>query len=446
MLTGVRQPSMTRCRACALVAIVFALASPASAQSTAQIPLRFDFLTPGARSLAMGGAFLGAADDATAAFSNPAGLARLRRIEISAEGRFRRTETSFLSGGRISGSITGRGLDTIAGPVYGMDVDDRFGPTFLSVVVPAGRVTWAVYRHELARSDNAFQSDGVFERLTFAGVTTDENRDIPLAGRRQMAIDDYGGSLATSLTSRVSVGGGVSVAHLSLDSSFARLGLTSLYGAVDPTRVSATAVQTAHDTAVAANAGVSWRASPRLTIGAAVRRGPAFTFMQEDRVFDQDVNLVRAGRFKVPDVWGAGVEWRPAEAWRVLADYDYVQYSQLKADFLDFQAIASNRADRVRLDNGHEWHGGVEYQRLNGRVPLALRGGLWYDPDHVPRYVAAGTPDEEDVLLAATLPGGHHLVHYTFGLGVLVAGVEINGGADVSSETNYATMSAVFRF
>jgi long-subunit fatty acid transport protein len=445
MLSAARRPSSTG-RAALFASIVFAAAIPASAQSTAQIPLRFDFLTPGARSLAMGGAFLGAADDATAAFSNPAGLARLRRIEVSAEGRVRRTETPFLSGGRISGSITGRGLDTIAGPVYGTDVDARFGPTFLSIVAPAGRVTWAAYRHELARSDNAFQSNGVFERLTFAGVTTDENRDIPLAGRRRIAIDVYGGSVAASLTPRIAIGGGVSVAHLSLESSFARLGLTSLYGVVDPDDVSATAVQSAHDLAVAFNAGVSWRRGPRLTIGATVRRGPAFRFTQEDRVFDQDIDLVRTGRFKVPDVWGAGVEWRPAEAWRVLADYDYVRYAQLKADFLDFQAIASNRADRVRIDNAHEWHGGLEYQRLNGRVPIALRGGLWYDPDHTPRYVTAGTPDEEDVLLAATLPGGHNLVHYTFGLGVLVAGVEINGGADLSSETDYATVSAVFRF
>jgi long-subunit fatty acid transport protein len=446
MLTGTRRPRAIGAGAGLMAAIVLAAGTTASAQSTAQIPLRFDFLTPGARSLAMGGAFLGAADDATAAFSNPAGLARLRRIEVSIEGRFRRTETSFLAGGRISGSITGRGLDTVAGPVYGTDVDARFGPAFVSVVAPAGRIRWAAYRHELARSDNTFQSDGVFERLTFAGVTNDENRDIPLAGRRRIAIDVYGGSLAVSLSPRVAVGGGLSAAHLSLQSSFARLGLTSLYGAVDPADVSATAIQDAHDTAVAANAGVSWRVNRRVTIGAAVRRGPAFTFTQEDRVFDQGVDLVRAGRFKVPDVWGAGVEWRPAEAWRVLADYDYVRYAQLKADFLDFQAIASNRADRVRIDNGHEWHGGVEYQRLNGRVPLALRGGIWSDPDHVPRYVAAGTPDEEDVLLAATLPGGHHLVHYTFGLGVLAAGVEINGGADLSSAANYATMSAVFRF
>ena len=39
--------------------------------------VQFDFLAPGARSLAMGGAFVAVADDASAVFWNPAGIARL---------------------------------------------------------------------------------------------------------------------------------------------------------------------------------------------------------------------------------------------------------------------------------------------------------------------------------------------------------------------------------
>ena len=64
-----------------------ALVPPAAAQSTAQFPVQFNFLTPGARSMAMGGAFIGAADDATAAFSNPAGLAFFGTVQLTFEGR-----------------------------------------------------------------------------------------------------------------------------------------------------------------------------------------------------------------------------------------------------------------------------------------------------------------------------------------------------------------------
>ncbi|MFN2441641.1 MAG: hypothetical protein ABR517_03050, partial [Thermoanaerobaculia bacterium] len=53
------------------------VALPLAAQNTdleALAGLTFNFRNPGARSLAMGGAFLGLADDATAAEANPAGL------------------------------------------------------------------------------------------------------------------------------------------------------------------------------------------------------------------------------------------------------------------------------------------------------------------------------------------------------------------------------------
>ena len=43
------------------------------------------FTNPGARSIALGGAFAAIADDATAAFANPAGLVQILRPEISAE-------------------------------------------------------------------------------------------------------------------------------------------------------------------------------------------------------------------------------------------------------------------------------------------------------------------------------------------------------------------------
>lgn len=60
----------------------------ASAQGGLEIPLQFDFVNPGAKSLALGGAFAGVADDATASFANPAGLTLLLTPEVSGELRF----------------------------------------------------------------------------------------------------------------------------------------------------------------------------------------------------------------------------------------------------------------------------------------------------------------------------------------------------------------------
>ncbi|MCJ7755499.1 MAG: hypothetical protein MUP13_13120, partial [Thermoanaerobaculales bacterium] len=69
-----------------LVMIVVA-ALPATSAIAQETPstFEFSFSNPGARSLGLGGAFAALADDATAAFANPAGLVQLVSIEVSAE-------------------------------------------------------------------------------------------------------------------------------------------------------------------------------------------------------------------------------------------------------------------------------------------------------------------------------------------------------------------------
>ena len=49
------------------------------------LDFNFRFNNPGARANAMGGAFIALADDATAAYTNPAGLTILTKPEISIE-------------------------------------------------------------------------------------------------------------------------------------------------------------------------------------------------------------------------------------------------------------------------------------------------------------------------------------------------------------------------
>ena len=76
-------------RAAALIVTVLValLHSPAAPAQETVLALEFDFSKPGARSLGFGGAFAALADDATAAFANPAGLVQLSRSEVSIEGR-----------------------------------------------------------------------------------------------------------------------------------------------------------------------------------------------------------------------------------------------------------------------------------------------------------------------------------------------------------------------
>ena len=88
------------------VLLFFALV-PAAALSQAGIAFEFSFSNPGARSMGFGGAFVALADDATAAFANPAGLVQLAASEVSLEVRHWSYSTPFTQSGRLTGQPTG---------------------------------------------------------------------------------------------------------------------------------------------------------------------------------------------------------------------------------------------------------------------------------------------------------------------------------------------------
>ena len=99
-----------------LVAFSVTASLPFEAASQTNAPInsgvQFDFPPPGARSLALGGAFVSVADDATAAVANPAGLTILARPEVSIEGRYWNFGTVSPVRGRYIGSPTNVGIDT----------------------------------------------------------------------------------------------------------------------------------------------------------------------------------------------------------------------------------------------------------------------------------------------------------------------------------------------
>ena len=123
----------------------------------------FSLANPGARSLGLGGAFLALADDATAAFANPAGLVQLAEPEVSIEGRHWSYSTPFTAGGSAQGSPTGIGLDTFAGLRTGISSDETTGLSFLSFVYPRGRWSFALYRHLFLKFESTATTQGLFK-------------------------------------------------------------------------------------------------------------------------------------------------------------------------------------------------------------------------------------------------------------------------------------------
>ena len=106
--------------ACGLGGWLFAAPLLAQSNDEIQSALQWNLSTPGARSLALGGAFIGLADDATAAYANPAGLAQLPRPELSVEGRGWDFTSRFVDRGHQPATgVTGIGVDIVDGLEFG---------------------------------------------------------------------------------------------------------------------------------------------------------------------------------------------------------------------------------------------------------------------------------------------------------------------------------------
>ena len=84
----------------ALCGGLLALLVPAAGYGQVLTSIEFSFSNPGARSLGFGGAFVALADDATAAFANPAGLTQLVEPDVTALDQLLRTVCQHVDAGR----------------------------------------------------------------------------------------------------------------------------------------------------------------------------------------------------------------------------------------------------------------------------------------------------------------------------------------------------------
>jgi hypothetical protein len=174
------------------------------------------FTNPGARSIGLGGAFAAIADDATAAFANPAGLVQIVRPEISAEVRVTGSSGPFNAEYTIEGGVSGLG--------------------FISVVVPTRRWAFALYSHQLGSLD-----------FTFNG---------PIPQTREFTVRSYSGAAAFQVSDDLSFGAGLS--YFDGDRSVGS----------GPAEIS--------DADWGFNAGVLWSPSQDWNLAGFYRQGPGF--------------------------------------------------------------------------------------------------------------------------------------------------------------------------
>jgi long-chain fatty acid transport protein len=483
-----KRSHLSRAVAIALLGLAGSASAITNVENNSSIP--FSFSNPGARSLGMGGAFLGAADDATAAYTNPAGLTGLG-LEQQVGVEIRRTsyDAQFASGGEA-------GVDPFdpTGINYGSASSDTNSLSFLSWVLPRENWALALYRHELLNYESAYVSDPT----VFGDFFTN-----PYRARTDIEIISYGASFAYNVNDFISLGAGLSWYDFEIDTSAARFdafrGDTSV-----PSALVSTQEQRGDDDDIGYNLGLIFRGSDNFNIGVAYRSAPEFDYRATNvagpafladalapGIFDGELLADQSVGFEAPDTFGIGFSWRPSDNLTINLDVNKINYSNLTENnvspylngpnnpltivtqvpvtidgvtvpagtpisniFASPGEIASARL--IGIDDVIEPRLGMEYIFADMAHPLALRLGMWHEERHTLRFqgdVDSIGPDGEltDDRLNAQLNAvifstGSDEMHYSAGLGFSFSTFQVDFAIDTSDRQDTLSLSGVWRF
>jgi long-subunit fatty acid transport protein len=369
-------------------------ASPAFAQSNDEVfpQFQWNFATPGARANAMGRAFIGTADDASASITNPAGLVRLTRPQGYFE--FKATD---LKVERLAGVDS---LFTLLPTATSTGINSA---AFISVSMPImKKFAVAFTRHEFLNYQEQFELDprpipgipntsffGVQGDTTFKGVT-------------------YAGSFAASVSPKFSVGVTVGIDQLEGESVATRFQHNPLTTDANEFSITASSIKvnetSIDDTAsgVSMVVGALFTPNEKVTVGVQFSKG---SNMEVDEALNFNPSttanqpLVLAEGFPktisihVPNRFGAGVSVRPSSKLLVSFDFVSILYSSLAKDFTAVFDIPALDGSEFSVDDVVETHLGAEYLLLQGRNSIFVRGGMYTAPDHATRFDGSSDPN-----------------------------------------------------
>ena len=456
-----------------LITLCVIVALPSFAQNTdieSLSGLQFNFGNPGARSLGMGGAFIGLADDASAAEANPAGLTILRKTEFSVEAR------NYLEQQLLTTSGTFPNVQRTAFTHY----SQRVQLAFASVVVPMKHnITLGAYFHEPLRNEGAGQVIPVRDPFTGALKTNVPNFFLPAAGGnpissaecdqlRQSTHNPFScleyrvNPFITALDVRQQTYGVAGAWQIGTFS----MGLTARYqkfdeGAftfrftqdfdVDSVSVQATAKANGADVTIKSQTdvtfagGIKWAPNDKFSLGAVYKQGPKFQTPTFIANADTNFDFVKLAdtTFHIPDIAGVGISYRPIPVLTLNADAVHVKYSNLTDDFVS-TSLGIRDVQGYKAPDVTELHLGGEYF-FSTKVPFALRAGVWRDPAHSIEW--RGPINQFEGVAAALLyPKGESQIHRSVGAGVAWPRFQIDAAYDDSKHYKVGSISLVARF
>ena len=72
---------------------------------------------------------------------------------------------------------------------------------------------------------------------------------------------------------------------------------------------------------------------------------------------------------------------------------------------------------------------------------MAIRAGIWHEPDHQTR-----ANDNADDFTRAHLRPGDDQLHYALGVGIALKNFQVDGALDFSDAVNTGSLSVIFSF
>lgn len=204
------------------------------------------------------------------------------------------------------------------------------------------------------------------------------------------------------------------------------------------------------------NAGFLWAPDEKWSFGAFYRQGPEFE-MRFDGYAGAGVQVVRpdldpgetvfvvTSPMQFPDVYGLAAAYRSRDGkFSVGFEWDRVEYSSIFSGFdpVVIEAVDPDFDTEVALaaDDGDEFRLGAEYAILDLNPVLALRAGVWLDPDH--RFHSIIDDPEHQ----AQFQPGEDEVHLALGLGLAFTSFQIDLAADFSDRVDTYSLSAIYSF
>lgn len=429
---------------------ILLLAVPSFAQNTdieALSGLQFNFANPGARSLGMGGAFLGLADDASAAESNPAGLTVLTKPEISIEGRNFETSQTFNTTGTFPD------LTTADFNSFSRAAEVAFG----SVVIPLGNFALAAYYHQPLSYSNdinaIFTGGAPINFFLAANGSGPVSRAVCIQtpGCSEFNLNPFFTSVDIKMKT-MGVAGAMKFGPLSigLGARYQQLDETAFTFRTDPEDqtelLSVVAQRSEEEKDITFVGGFKYNFGETFSIGGSYKQGPEFDtelFVTDDELILRPFDTTT---FHAPDVAGLGISLKPVQWLTVNADAVKVSYSNLVDNFVSVLTVRDEVIAGFDAEDATEYHVGAEVVLpLPSTFAVLVRGGWWNDPAHAVTY--RGPLNSVDGVAETILfPGSQDETHYSVGVGLAWPRFQIDAAYDTSDNFKVGSISAVTRF